>query len=369
MIPLTKPHIPPKAHEYVKQVLDSGHLAEGEFTRKFEEAVREYTGDKYAIAVANATVGLEAVIACTKNSFPGYVAVAIIPGYNHPAGVLAALKNNYKIIVRDVDKRSMIFVPESLWQIHGDIFIPVSMFGNPMPQIESDIFTLEDAACSLGSTYDGPWKENKRILDQKSGDIADVSVFSFHPRKIITTSEGGMITTNNQSLYKKLLSYKQFGAPSFGKNRSQDTFTAMGTNYRLNDVGSAIGLAQMEVFDEILNARIARAQNYIKEFSTWGNVEIPKVTEGGKHSYQTFCIFVDNPQRIIDEMAKREIQCQIGSYALHMHPFFRDHPDVEFEGDMKNSQWVFDHCLALPLYADMNDFQQEVVIKNLKELV
>ena len=135
---------------------------------------------------------------------------------------------------------------------------------------------MEDAACAVGSEY-------KRI---KTGNMADISVFSFHPRKFITTGEGGMVTTNNKDWADWMNSYKHFGMNMSNSQREVVTFEMIGTNYKLSNILSAIGLAQLEKIEVLLNRRIELADNYLKLLKNIKGVSIPKTTENGIHSYQ-----------------------------------------------------------------------------------
>ena len=207
-IPLTKPYITEEVKAGVCEVLDSGYLTEGPVTRALEDAIREFTGCSYAVAVCNCTVGLEMGLRAMGIG-PGDE--VIVPDYTYPATASVVEIVGAKIVIVDVDKETMLInydAMEGAITSRTKAIIPVSIFGNPLDynrlnkiKEEHSVYILEDAACSIGAEYDGV----------RVGNLADISVFSLHPRKFITTGEGGVITTNNPQWAKWMNSYKHFG--------------------------------------------------------------------------------------------------------------------------------------------------------------
>jgi dTDP-4-amino-4,6-dideoxygalactose transaminase len=239
--------------------------------------------------------------------------------------------------------------------------IPVSLFGNPLDwdrlndiKARRNLYMIEDAACSLGAEYKGI----------KVGNLSDISVFSHHPRKFITTGEGGTITTNNDGWNEWLESYKHFGMGA-SPTREGTVFARIGTNYKLSNLLAAVGLAQMNHIDNLLARRIALAENYVTLLHNLPGVEIPQITPKGKHSYQSFCIFVKDRDRVMQAMRAVEIEVQIGTYALHMHPAFAEGAQVIHRGPFTGSRYAYDHCLALPLYHELTHEDQGMVIHQL----
>lgn len=221
-----------------------------------------------------------------------------------------------------------------------------------------DIYILEDAACSIGAAYGGT----------PVGNLADISVFSFHPRKFITTGEGGMITTNNTCWAEWMNSYKHFGT-RLKTSRENSDFERIGTNYKLSNLLSAVGLVQMRHVDELLDRRIELAAQYIHLFGDAKGVQIPKTTNLGKHSRQSFCVHVENRDKVMRLMRETGIEVQIGSYALHMHPAFDPGQRCRICGDMEGSRYAFEHCLTLPLYHEMTDEEQQIVVNSLFQVL
>jgi perosamine synthetase len=239
--------------------------------------------------------------------------------------------------------------------------IPVSIFGNPLDYGRLDtirqaygINVIEDAACAIGAEY----------KDVKVGAFADISVFSLHPRKFITTGEGGMITTNNDEWAAWMDSYKHFG---IGKEASREgiIFNRIGTNYKLSNILAAVGLVQMRHIEELLNRRIELAERYRELLADVRRIQFPQTNTAGKHSYQSFCLFVENRDRIMRNMREKGIEVQIGTYALHRHPAFTEGPRILHHGPFDGSRYAFDHCLTLPLYHEMTEAEQDLVVDQL----
>ena len=178
-----------------------------------------------------------------------------------------------------------------------------------------------------------------------------------------------MITTNNSEWYEWILSYKHFGI-SVNESRLGTSFDRIGTNYKMSNLLAAVAIVQMKHVEELLNRRLELAQNYFDLINRNENVIIPKTTEQGKHSRQSFCIFVDDRDRVMKKMRKLGIEVQIGTFALHMQKAFNENPNCRVIGDMSGSRYAFEHCLTLPLYHEMTKNNQEYVAEQLlKSLV
>ena len=254
-IPLAVPDVGDEEIDEIKKVFDTKFLTEGKTTQEFEEQVASYLGVKHAIAVTSCTTGLHAVL--QGLDIKGQE--VLVPDYTYPATAEAVVLAGGIPVLTDVDINSMNMTSEILEEGYNDkmtVFSPVSWAGVPL---ESDVYKkakdlnlkcLEDSACSLGA----------KIGNEFVGNIADFSCFSFHPRKVITTGEGGMITTNDDKMAEYCHSFKHFGAKG-------SSFEIIGTNYKLSNILSAIGLVQMKKIEKIIQVRIERANIY-KEMLT-----------------------------------------------------------------------------------------------------
>lgn len=364
-IPLIKPFINQEIKNKVLEVLDSGYLTEGQVTRDFENQLKEYIGCKYLMAVTSATTGLEVALRAL-NIGPGDE--VIVPDYTYPATASVVAIVGAKAVIVDVNKGDMLINYDEIEKAvtkNTKAIIPVSLFGAPLDykRLEKiknrySIKIIEDAACSIGSKYMG-----KRV-----GNISDVTIFSLHPRKFITTGEGGIITTNFKNLANWMNSYKHFGMNMDSSSRDGIKFDIIGTNYKLSNLQAAVGLGQFKYIDELLEKRVELANNYKKLILNRKEITLPQVLirrPDCQHSFQTYIVYVKNRDQLITEMRKKGIEVQIGSYSLHKHKAFNNNPLIEIKGDLKNSKWCFDHALALPMYNDLKFKTQELIINEL----
>lgn len=361
-IPLIKPYINQQVRNRVSEVLDSGYLTEGIVTKEFETKFKEYIECDYTIAVTSCTTGLEIALRALG---VGEGDEVIVPDYTYPATASVVAILGAKAVIVDVDKKTMLIDYEAIEKAitqKTKAIIPVSLFGNPLDydvlnKIKSkyNLFILEDAACSIGAEYKG----------LKVGNQADITVFSLHPRKFITTGEGGMITTNNKKWAEWMNSYKHFGMDMQNKNREGVQFKIIGINYKLSNILSAIGLEQLCVIDELITRRKKLAENYIKLLQAIPDIDLPKVTPEGIHSYQSFCVFVKNRDKIMRDMRSEGIEVQIGTYALHLHEAYQESDFVSLKSPFDGSKYAFKNCLTLPLFHELTFAEQDSVVKHL----
>ena len=349
LIPLAVPDIGEEELEEINKVLATGFLTEGETTKEFEKTVADYVGVKHAIATTSCTTALHTVLECLdiKNQ------EVIVPDYTYPATAEAVILAGGIPVLVDVDFDSMNMTSAILEEAYNDsmtVFCPVSWAGIPL---ESDVYTksrnlglkcLEDAACSLGA----------KIGNEFVGKFADYSCFSFHPRKVITTGEGGMITTNDDELAEKFYSFKHFGA-------SGSSFTTVGTNYKLSNVLSAIGIIQMKKIEKIVQIRIERAKIYNEILSKIDYVRPAYIGNGTRQTFQTYACYIEKEghrDKIREELAKENIQSQIGTYSLHIEPAYHN---VKRIGKLKNSELLYRNALTLPLHKNLSQEDQEKI--------
>ena len=360
-IPLIKPYITEELKAKVCEVLDSGYLTEGPVTRAFEEKFKAYIGCGYALAVTSCTTGLEMALRALGIG-PGDE--VIVPDYTYPATADVVNIVGAKIVIVDVSKDTMLIDYDKMEKAITDrtkAIVPVSGFGNPLDydrlariRERYGLYVVEDAACSIGAEYRGV----------KVGNQADISVFSLHPRKFITTGEGGMITTGNGDWADWMMSYKHFGMSVEG-TRLTNRFERVGSNYKLSNILAAVGLVQMHHIHDLLDRRLELANNYLGLLREHGEIEIPQTTEHGKHSRQSFCIYVKGRNEVIRKMADLGVEVQIGTYALHLHPAFASSADCRITGALPGSLYAFENCLALPLYHELTKDDQAYVVENL----
>lgn len=363
-IPLMQPYITEKTKQRVCDVLDSGYLTDGPVTRELEKTVADFIGVPHCMAVTSCTTGLEIALRCLGIG-PGDEVV--VPNYTYPATATAVLMVGATPVIVDVDPDTMNIdydAAEAAVTERTRAVIPVSLFGNPLDhrrlnsmKEKHGLYILEDSACSLGSSFDGVM----------TGAHADIAVFSLHPRKFITTGEGGLVTTNNPDWADWMLSFKHFGMDANNGTLSPE-FVRMGTNSKLSNIQAAVGLTQMEEVDALLARRIELAQRYFELAKDIDGVRLPTVTKGGAHSYQSCCVFVDHRDEVMATMRDRGVEVQIGTYHLPSLPAFQG-DDCRIEGPQDGGLKAFKECLALPLFHGLTEEQQQTVCSMLAETI
>lgn len=364
-IPLIKPFINQEVKDSVLQVLDSGMLTEGSVTREFESVFKHYIGCEHAIAVTSCTTGLEIALRAIGIGRHDEV---IVPDFTYPATAAAVAIVGAKPVLVDVDPDTMLIDYQALEKAITEktrAIMPVSIFGNPLDydrlnaiKSRHHVYIIEDAACSIGAAF--------RSI--KTGNFADISVFSLHPRKFITTGEGGVITTNRADWANWITSYKHFGI-SAPDNRLNIRFDQIGGNYKMSNILAAVGLAQFRHIKKLMDERLSLADRYHQMLYTAKDVTFPKVTSQGLHSRQSFCIFVKHRDEVMNKMRDLGIEVQIGTYALHMQPAFSKNPKCRIAGQMEGSRFAFNNCLTLPLYHGMTEQEQKLVVQKLTEFL
>lgn len=342
----------------VHQVLESGIISAGEKGVMFGDMVAAYAGGEYGVAVSNCTAALHIAL-MVLGVGPGDE--VMIPDYTHPATAMAVVAVGADPVLVDVDPVTFTL---DFDKVLGGIskrtkaIIPVSLFGYPVDikrylelKDRFGVYVIEDAACSLGGIFKGV----------SSGSLADISCFSFHPRKIITSGEGGVLVTNNSEWAEKAKAVRQFGAISV-PGTTRMSFQWAGLNYKLSDVLAAIGLAQMEKLPRILEDRRAKAKIYDAFLAdSAGVIAPPYVGEGVAHTYQTYCCLLHedtNRDELLFHLAAEGIECQIGTYSLHLQPYFAS---FKRHGALGNSASVFARSIALPLHSNLTLCEQERV--------
>jgi perosamine synthetase len=362
-IPLIRPYITDEVKAKVLEVLDSGYLTEGPVTRELEQAFRNHIGCRHALAVTSCTTGLEIALRAYGIG-PGDE--VIVPDYTYPATAAAAVIVGAKAVLVDVSPETMNIDYDAAAAAIGPrtkAIIPVSLFGNPLDYERLDALRsahglriIEDAACAIGAEYRG----------RKVGTQADATVFSLHPRKFITTGEGGIVTTNDDTAAAWMESYKHFGMGP-ASERESIVFERIGTNYKLSNLNAAVGVVQMRHVDKLLSTRRRLAADYERKLAGVRGVTMPTTTAGGTHSYQSFCVLVEDRDRILATLRPNGIEVQIGSYALHHHPAFAPGALIEVHGPLTGSARAYESCLALPLFHDLTGAQQDTVVGALQE--
>ncbi|SKB67167.1 dTDP-4-amino-4,6-dideoxygalactose transaminase [Acetoanaerobium noterae] len=363
MIKLAQPHFDNNEYNAVKKVLDSGNLVQGKFVNEFEKKLSEYIGINHTIVVSNGTAALHLALLALDIKPEEEI---IVPAYTFPATANVVELIGAKPVFVDVDLNSLCIdtnLIESKITKKTRGIIPVHEFGHPadMDKLKKicdkfNIHLIEDAACALGSKY-----KNKKI-----GLFGDLSCFSFHPRKSITTGEGGAICTNNSFYADKLRIMRNHGI-SYIDNRIE--FVAPGFNYRMTDIQGALGVEQLCKIDKLNNTRINLAKYYNKLLKGLKQVTFPQENCDLYNTYQTYHILINeeyNRDDLIIFLKKSGIECNYGAYDLISQPFYKNKYNNS-SNNYKNSNYAFKQGLALPLHSNLNYRDIDYIVGQLKQ--
>lgn len=341
----------------VVEALKGDYLTTGPRIAEFEEAVAEYVDAKYAVAFSNATAGLHACCAVADLG-PGSV-VATTP-LTFAASANCAMYVGASVELIDIDPATLNMDTGAVGE-HVDALVAVHYAGLPVDLTALNYrprVVIEDAAQALGSmTPDGP-----------VGNCAhsDMVCFSFHPVKPVTTAEGGLVTTNDEELAKRLRRFRSHGIEHRPENGGwyQEVIDE-GFNYRLTDIQAALGTSQMTKLESFILRRNELAERYDELLSGVANLEIsPKAPEGYRHGYHLYVVRVPQRRRVYDMLRERGIYTQVHYVPVHHHPRFSD-----ISGSFPVTDEIYEQILTLPLYPTMTDADQDRVVASLTEVL
>jgi perosamine synthetase len=351
--------------EILKEVLESGFLSQGPKVRDFETVTAQEVGVAHAVATSSATTALHLAMAVLDIG-PGDE--VILPSFTFPATCNVIIQQGGVPVLADIDLKTLNLDPDDVAHRitkKTRAIMPVHLFGNPMAmeplrQIahSADLFIVEDAACALGSRYQG----------KACGGLGDMGCFSYHGRKIITTGEGGMLTTDNPQMMARAQRLRQHGGE---RTNNRFEFMEPGYNYRMSDLHAAVGLAQMGRLQTIIDHRRTIAKEYDRLLATVSQVTPPTVTPGGEHNYQTYCLILDESvdrDQVIRWMGENGVECAIGTYAVHTLEFMQKRTRYG-EGDFPQSWQAWRQGLALPMHQKVGVEEATRVVELLQKAI
>lgn len=388
-IPYGQHHIDDQDIRAVVDVLETGMLTQGPMIEAFERTIAEYVGARYAVAVSNGTAALH-IAALAAGVEPGKSLVT--SPITFIASANCAVYAGGQPVFADIDPDSVNMSADGLDQAIGDAanvraVIPVHFAGLPcdMPAIKAvadrvDACVIEDASHALGATYpDG----------QRVGCCAHslMTVFSFHPVKAIAAGEGGMVTTNDESTYRRLLRLR-----SHGINKLDDKFQLpeqagnngvqypwyyemqeLGFNYRITDIQCALAMSQAQKLDRFVARRRELAKSYDEGFRGMENCRPAQVEGVDRSAYHLYVLRINfdrinlSREQLMLELRSRNIGSQVHYIPVPMQPFYQRlgfNPE-----DYPHAQAYYREALSIPLFYDLSNEQQQYVIANLRELL
>lgn len=357
-VPIAKPIIGEEEIENVVEVLKSGMIAQGPKVMEFEEKFANWIGAKYGIATNSGTSALHvALLACGI----GEGDEVITTPFTFIASGNAIVYTGATPVFADIDLDTYTIDPDKIEDLITDktrAILPVQLYGQAadMDKIREiaekhDLKIIEDAAQAHGAEYNG----------EKVGTLGDMACFSFYPTKNMTTSEGGMITTNDEELAKKAQMFRAHGA---SERYHHDE---IGYNFRMTDIAAAIGLAQLNVIDEFNNKRISNANYLNEQLKDVEGIVIPKSPDNYKHVYHQYTILVEKGNR--DDWVEFLTNKGIGTGIHYPIPLYNQpiYKKLGIEGDCPLAEKAADNVISLPVHPSLTKEDLDLVVDAVKE--
>ena len=372
-IPVARPSIGSEEEAAVIAALRSGWVSQGPKVAEFEKRFAEYVGASCAVAVSSCTSALHlALIAagikpgdevlCPSLSFIATANSIVYVGAK-PVFVDVEL-STYNINPNCIEK-AITARTKAILLVH-QVGLPASL--NEIREIASQrgLRVIEDAACAVGAEYEG-----ERI----GRPHAAIACFSFHPRKVLTTGEGGMITTTDEEMAARMRRLRQHGmtVSDLARHSSNkvmaESYDEIGFNYRMTDLQAAVGIVQLKKLDEMLAKRRTLASRYTARLASLPWLLAPQEPAGNRHSFQSYMVRLqaDAPltrDHLMQELLDRGISSRRGIMAIHREAPYRG----DWDSLLPVTNLVTDTTMILPLFHEMTENEQEYVIESLEEV-
>jgi perosamine synthetase len=371
MIPIAKPYLTKDEAQAAYDTILTGWITQGPRVAEFEQKFAEYTGAKYAVAVSNCTTGLHLAmivagvgkddeVICPSMS---YIATANSIMYVGAKPVFAEVNpKTYNLDVLDVE-RKITPKTKAILVVH-QIGMPADIDAFKALCDKHNLKLIEDAACAAGSAYKGA----------KIGSHSELVCFSFHPRKVISTGDGGMVTTNREDYYNRLKLLRQHGMSVNDRVRHESSkimfedHLEVAYNYRLTDIQASVGIKQLEKLDWIIAERRKIAMQYLDAFKSIDCIQLPVEEDGYFSNYQSFSIYLkdnckisrnDLMQKLLDD----GISSRRGIMTSHRETAYKDScADLA----LPISEDACDRSIIIPLYIPMEQKDIDQVIEKLR---
>ncbi len=399
-IPITKPFFGEEEEKAILNTLKTGWIVQGPNVKDFEDSFAKFVKVKHAVATSSCTTALHLGLLALGVS-PGDE--VIVPSFTFIATVNAVEYCQAKPIFCDIDLMTFnidINMLEEICKRNAQnkklkAIIPVSLFGlcADMPVIcriadKYGLKVLEDAACALGAYVSVNGSDSNHLYH--AGTFVDGACFSFHPRKSLTTGEGGMFVTNDDSFAELARRLRDHGASKSDLERHikqggalLPDYNILGFNYRMTDIQGALGVSQMKKANYILNKRREKANRYNDDLKNIEYLISPFVPEGYIHGYQSYvCLFTNGEDisglnlekinrlnvlrnKFMDKLERKGIATRQGTHAVHTLGYYKKKYSLKDE-DYKNSFAADRLSITLPLYTEMTNKEHDYVVEQLK---
>lgn len=359
----------------LRESVISGWLTQGPKVKEFENLFSKIHQVNHSIATSNCTTALHLILVALGIG-PGDE--VILPAFTWVATANVVEYCGAKPVLVDVDRVTNNIDPLCLAKAITNktkAIIVVHLFGLPVDmdkisEIANGIPIVEDAACAVGASY----------KDKMAGTFGVAGAFSFHPRKSITTGEGGMITTNSQSLADKVDKLRNHGAEVSEEQRHSGPrpyllpeFNVLGFNYRMTDMQGAVGVTQLKKLDKIIEARSKSAAYYNSELKEIDWIRVPTHENTVRHAWQAYVLYLD-PQKvpftrneIMDKLQKDGISTRPGTHAVHMLGYYKEKYGFK-DSDFPGAYDCNENTMAIPLHNKMKSEDYIYVVNAIKKL-
>jgi dTDP-4-amino-4,6-dideoxygalactose transaminase len=374
-LPITAPQFDEAELASLRACLDSKWVTQGPMTRQFEELFARRHAVDHALATTSCTAALH--LATTALGLgPGDEVV--VPAFTWVTSAHCAEYVGARAVFADIDLRTFNLDPQALEAAitpRTRAVVVVHLFGlaaclDEILEIarRHSLAVIEDAACAVGTTYRG----------RPVGGFGDLGCFSFHPRKVITTGEGGMVTTNRKELAEAVACLRNHGASGHpgpastpAKPYAMGAFDRLGFNLRLSDIQAAVGVAQMAKLDRLLDERRRIAERYTALLRPMSELAAPHVPEGCGHTYQSYVIRVAEggwPRRnaIMERLAEAGIQTRPGTHAVHRLGYYVQKYGLRPQ-EIPIACAAEGTSITLPIFPGMSEADQDYVVAALQE--
>jgi len=372
---ITAPKFDDNELRLLKECLTSGWVTQGPFVQEFERLFGKRHQVEHALATTSCTAALH-LATMAIGLGPGDE--AIVPAFTWVTSAHCVEYTGAKAVFADVESETFNLNPQALQAAitpKTRAVVVVHLFGlsAKMDEIMAiakrhRLAVIEDAACAVGTTYNG----------KPVGTIGDIGCFSFHPRKVITTGEGGMVTTNRADLADKVKSLRNHGTtghpagdPTVGKPYGMGTFNMLGYNLRLSDIQGSVGVAQMAKLDAILAERRRLAEAYTHLLEGVEGLAFPRAPAKCGHTYQSYVVRVTKGgkatrNKVMEFLGARKIQTRPGTHAVHRLGYYVTKYGIRAE-EFPVAAACEDTTITLPLFPGMTDEDQQFVVSSLRD--
>jgi perosamine synthetase len=373
-IPIARPYVGQEEEQAVVESLRSGWLSQGPRVAEFEKKFAEYVGAKHAIAVSSCTTALHLAFIGANIGSGDEV---LCPSLSFIATANSVRYVGAEPVFVDIDPLTFNIDPKkieaaitprtkAILAVH-QIGLPAAMFEINEIAKRRKLLVIEDAACAIGSVYQG---------HRVGAPDSLMACFSFHPRKILTTGEGGMITLSDEKIAARIKQLRQhaMGTSDLARHSSKtvvlETYDEVGYNFRMTDMQASVGLVQLGRVEGFIERRRKFAAHYTEEFGKFGWLIPPSEPAGDRHNFQSYMtrLTKDAPisrDDLMQQLLDRGISTRRGIMASHREAPYRN---ARWDQELRETNAATDNCIIFPLFHQMTEDDQEFILDCVREI-